>query len=71
MKSLVLITCFHYRVYYFDGPTLCQAWTSDQVFDTSDLIQNTSGREPQPAYAVQNVEQTKTAQKEREGEKDI
>ena len=40
------------------------ASTSNQAFDASDLTPSTSGEEPQPTYAMQDVEQTKAAHEE-------
>ena len=52
------------------GPTSAvvtdSASTSNQAFDASDLTPSTSGMEIQPEYAMEGVEQTKTAHKDEE-----
>ena len=42
--------------------------TSDQGIDTSNLVPSTAGGEPQPAYAMEDVEQTKAAHEEEEND---
>ena len=50
-------------IYYTDSSS-----TSDQGIDTSNLVPSTAGGEPQPAYAMEDVEQTKAAHEEEEND---